>query len=403
MKLIRIPRATAASGRKISSIDHGGIVDTIQRALTSAGLSTDGAMIGVNNTIRRALSSAGLVIDAVATEKREPPPSPKIRLNKPVGTAREPQHSACIIARGQPGQFVTRSYSNAAGTRAYKLYVPKTYTGKPMPLIVMLHGCTQSPDDFAAGTRMNQLADKRGFLVAYPAQSVNANGSRCWNWFNPKDQVPDRGEPSLIAGITREIASNYPVDEQCIFVAGLSAGAAMAVILGATYPELYAAVGAHSGLAYGAAYDVPSAFAAMRGSGAPISDGGGPSRTAIPRIQRGVRPTIVFHGDQDATVNAVNGNAIVAQAIAYGAGIDGPLTRTVQQRKAVNGREFTATLYRDAALRLLVEEWVLHGAGHAWSGGCPDGSYTDVTGPDASAEMVRFFLANKGIGQRGAA
>jgi poly(hydroxyalkanoate) depolymerase family esterase len=400
MKIIPIPRTNAASARKISSIDDGSIADMIQRALTSAGLTTDGATVDVNNTIRRALSCAGIVTDAVAAKKHEPPVSPKIHLIKPVGAAREAQRSAWIIARGQPGQFVSRSYSNAAGTRDYKLYIPEAYIGKPMPLIVMLHGCTQSPDDFAAGTRMNRLADKRGLFVAYPAQSVNANGSRCWNWFNPKDQLPDRGEPSLIAGITREIASIYPVDDQRIFIAGLSAGAAMAIILATTYPELFTAVGAHSGLPYGAAYDLPSALAAMRGSGAPISDSGNSSRTSKPQIQRRVRPTIVFHGDQDAIVNAVNGNAIVAQAIAHGAGVNCPLTRTVQQRKSMNGREFTAIFYRDSARRPLVEEWVLHGAGHAWSGGCSAGSYTDVTGPDASAEMVRFFLAQKEIGRR---
>jgi poly(hydroxyalkanoate) depolymerase family esterase len=398
MKIIPIPRATTGSPPKISSVD-GSIADTIQRALTSAGLTTDRAMVDVNNTIRRALSSAGLVTDAVATRKREPHVSAKILLTKPVGATIEPRHSACIMARGQPGEFVTRSYSNESGTRAYKLYVPETYTAEPLPLIVMLHGCTQSPDDFAAGTRMNQLADKHGLLVAYPAQSANANGSRCWNWFNPKDQVPDRGEPSLIAGITREVASLYPVNEQGIFVAGLSAGAAMAVILGATYPELYAAVGAHSGLPYGAAYDVPSAFAAMRGSAAPISHGGGPSRTSTPQMQRRL-PTIVFHGDQDPIVNAANGNAIVAQAIAHGAASNGPLTKSVQQRKSVNGREFTAIVYRDSALHPFVEEWLLHGAGHAWSGGCSDGSYTDASGPDASAEMIRFFLAQTEIGQR---
>jgi poly(hydroxyalkanoate) depolymerase family esterase len=401
MKIIRIPRATDASAHKISSIADGRIADTIQRALTSAGLTIGGTMVDVNHTIKRALSSTGIVTDEVATKNREPLVSPKIHLIKPVAAAKEAQRrSARIIAPGQPGEFVSRSHSNAAGTRAYKLYVPETYTDKPMPLIVMLHGCTQSPDDFAAGTRMNRLADKGGFLVAYPAQSTNANGSRCWNWFNPRDQVPDRGEPSLIAGITREVASLYPVDEGRIFVAGLSAGAAMAVILGATYPELFAAVGVHSGLPYSAAYDVPSAFAAMRGSTAPISDAGNRSRTPTPQTRRHVQPTIVFHGDQDAIVNAVNGNAIVAQAIAHWASKSGPLTRAVQERKTVNGREYTATFYRDSALRPLVEEWVLHGAGHAWSGGCSDGSFTDVTGPDASAEMIRFFLAQREIGQR---
>jgi poly(hydroxyalkanoate) depolymerase family esterase len=399
MKIISVPRAIAGSPPKISSVHGGSIADTIQRALTSAGLTTDGAMVDVNNTIRRALSSAGLVTNAVATGKREPQVNPEILLGEPVRATIERRHSPCIMARGQPGEFVTRSYSNASGTCAYKLYVPETYTPEPLPLIVMLHGCTQSPDDFAAGTRMNQLADKHGFLVAYPAQSVNANGSRCWNWFNLKDQMPDRGEPSLIAGITREIASLYPVDEQGIFVAGLSAGAAMAVILGATYPELYAAVGAHSGLPYGAAYDVPSAFAAMRSSAPQISHAGGPSRTSTRKVKRRL-PTIVFHGDQDPIVNAANGNAIVAQAIAHGAGLNGPLTRSIEQRKSVNGREFTAIVYRDSARRPFVEEWLLHGAGHAWSGGCSDGSYTDASGPDASAEMIRFFLAQKEIGRR---
>jgi poly(hydroxyalkanoate) depolymerase family esterase len=184
----------------------------------------------------------------------------------------------------------------------------------------MLHGCTQNPDDFAAGTRMNELADKHAFVVAYPAQSVKANGSNCWNWFKVSDQERDRGEPSLIAGITREVASSYRVDEQRIFVAGLSAGAAMAVVLGATYPELFAAVGAHSGLPYGAADDVPSALAAMRGSSGPIfSKRGLKSRTSTPRVApRRAPPTIVFHGDHDTTVSAENGSEIVAQAVALG-------------------------------------------------------------------------------------
>jgi len=288
-----------------------------------------------------------------------------------------------------------RSYSNAAGARAYKLYIPKTYSERRMPLIVMLHGCTQNPDDFAAGTRMNELADKHAFLVAYPAQSANANGSNCWNWFNVSDQARDRGEPSLIAGITREVASSYRVDEQRIFVAGLSAGAAMAVILGATYPELFAGVGAHSGLPYGAADDVPSAFAAMRGGSGPIFRIRGlRSRTSTPRVApTRAPPTIVFHGDHDTTVHADNGSEIVAQAITFGRAQTGCLKKSVQRRVSANGRECTITIYRDSMMRPCIEQWVLHGAGHAWSGGCSNGSYIDERGPDASAEMVRFFLA----------
>jgi poly(hydroxyalkanoate) depolymerase family esterase len=337
----------------------------------------------IANTIRRALASAGL--DTAS--------GPKTRLAPPL-PAGEVAPDSSADARGLPGQFINRSYSNAAGTLAYKLYIPKTYSEKRMPLIVMLHGCTQNPDDFAAGTRMNELADKHAFLVAYPAQSANANGSNCWNWFNVGDQTRDQGEPSLIAGITREVALNYRVDEKRIFVAGLSAGAAMAVILGATYPELLAGIGAHSGLPYGAANDVPSAFAAMRSGAGPISRRQGlRSRNSPPRVAptRGP-PTIVFHGDQDTTVNPDNGSEIVTQALTLEGAKTGSLKKSVQERVSANGRECTITTYGDSLSRPRIEQWVLHGAGHAWSGGCSKGSYVDERGPDASAEMVRFFL-----------
>ena len=247
----------------------------------------------------------------------------------------------------------------------------------------MLHGCTQNPDDFAAGTRMNELAERHGFLVAYPAQAADANCLKCWNWFKAGDQARDCGEPSLIAGITREVAAACGADERRIFVAGLSAGAAMAVVLGRTYPDLYAGVGAHSGVPYAAAHDMPSALAAMRGAPGPQPQG----------HDRPVRrtPTIVFHGGQDATVDAANGERIALQAVTA---VETPrLQRSLQRGSNAGGRGWQRTVHAEADGRPVVEHWQLDGAGHAWSGGSAGGSYTDPAGPDASAEMLRFFLA----------
>lgn len=276
--------------------------------------------------------------------------------------------------------FETKLHTSAAGARAYKLYVPgnSSAANRPnrLPLIVMLHGCTQCPDDFAAGTRMNQLAEMHGCLVAYPDQPTSANPQKCWNWFSPNDQLRGQGEPSLIAGITLEVIRDHPVDPSRVYVAGLSAGGAAAAILGATYPDLYAAVGIHSGLPAAAARDLPSAFAAMR-EGAVVS-----GQHARPV------PTIVFHGDQDSTVHPRNGEAVVAQSMAHASG----LRPTVMQGRVEGGHAYRRTLHHDSSGRALCEQWTIHGAGHAWSGGSPAGSYTDPRGPDATREMLRFFF-----------
>ena len=199
------------------------------------------------------------------------------------------------------GQFLAGSYTSPAGTRTYKLYIPSGYRGQALPLIVMLHGCTQSPDDFAAGTRMNGLAEEHRCFVVYPAQTPTANGSKCWNWFQAADQQRGQGEPSLIAGITRQIASTYHIDARRVYVAGLSAGGAMAVILGMTYPDLYAAIGIHSGLAYALAHDLPSALAAMQQGGAvPTRQRGGGVPRAAPSAACGFSDPISrgsgYHG-----------------------------------------------------------------------------------------------------------
>ena len=383
--------------------DVARITDTIQRALASAGLDTAaGPMRDVTETIRRALSSSGLP----ATTPPAPTAAPFIDVEARV--VRDPQREVGQPALDSPalasearGAFVAREFSNPAGTRAYTLYVPARSPDGPMPMVVMLHGCTQSADDFAAGTRMNRLAEAHGFLVVYPEQATHANASKCWNWFSAQDQLRDQGEPSLIAGIVREVAARHGADERRIFVAGLSAGAAMAVVMGETYPELFAAVGAHSGLAYGSAHDVLSAMLAMKGgqSGmahlqpAPGAEPA-PRRKAVQAV-----PTIVFHGDRDHTVQHANAEQIVRQASAAHAAEAGTeLQARAERGTAAGGRSYSRTVHGDASGQSRMEAWTLHGAGHAWSGGDASGSYTDRNGPDASAEMVRFFLEQRRAG-----
>lgn len=278
-------------------------------------------------------------------------------------------------------QFIDGVYRNHAGTRSYKLYIPSSYHGQAMPLIVMLHGCTQNPDDFAAGTQMNALAEEKECFVVYPAQTQGANSSRCWNWFNAIDQQRDQGEPSLIAGIAQQVIDEYPVNEREVFVAGLSAGGAMAVIVGTLYPDLFAAVGVHSGLPFASAQDLPSALAAMKGGAMP---------NARRKAPAGGVPIIVFHGDRDTTVNPRNGDELIAQGVRSQAG--GKAARAASIDGSVpNGHRYTRTTHSQADGSPLGEHWVIHGAGHAWSGGSDSGSYTDGKGPDASREMLRFF------------
>ena len=283
--------------------------------------------------------------------------------------------------------YLTRTFTCEAGSRDYKLYTPSHLHGRKLPLITMLHGCTQNPDDFAVGTRMNQLAEEYGFVVAYPRQSTKANPLACWNWFNPKDQTRDLGEPSIIAEITRTIMAELNIDAERVFVAGVSAGGAMADVMSATYPELYAAIGIHSGVAYGSATDGVSALAAMRGALKPAA----PSqrKRRLKRAKGHVR-TIIFQGASDRTVHPSNAELILAEARADLADTTG--TRETQQQGSAGGRAYTRTVIVDASGVPQVEHWAIEGLGHAWSGGCPDGSYTDPHGPDASREMLRFFL-----------
>lgn len=313
---------------------------------------------------------AGWIVDAEARFIDDAP-----ELAVPVGTSQ--------AGTSSDEQWLLGSYCHGGRQLAYRLYVPpgSALEAGPRPLILMLHGCTQGPQDFAAGTRMNDQARSAGVLVLYPEQTQHANSQKCWNWFKAQHQQRGRGEPALLAGLTRQVMADHGADASRVYVAGLSAGGAMADILGRTYPELFAAVGVHSGLAAGAASNLPSALEAMRG-GAASGSASGPS----------VCPVIVFHGDADTTVHHDNGAAVVHAARSAQSPTGAP---RVSQGHAPNRQRFTRSAYIAADGSTAIEHWQLHGAGHAWSGGSAAGSYTAPGGIDASAEMLRFFLSHQ--------
>ncbi|RTZ48254.1 PHB depolymerase family esterase [Candidimonas sp. SYP-B2681] len=334
------------------------------------------AALGQGTPPERPADEAGEIIDVEMREVNDAHSSTSFHDMAPAPDLEQARPSPAYKAPPRAGRFVAGHYGEGTGRRDYKLYIPPGAGTRPLPLIVMLHGCTQNPDDFAVGTQMNDVAQERDFFVLYPAQSRRANPQGCWNWFKHTHQRRGRGEPALIAGMTRDVMANHSIDADRIYIAGLSAGGAMAAIMGETYPELYAAIGVHSGLAAGSASDLPSALSAMKGgSTKPFTNASGV-------------PTIVFHGDADATVHHGNGEQIIVAAA-------GSKAKFEEDRVKTRGsRSYTRRVHRGSDGGVVAEHWVVHGAAHAWSGGSANGSYTDPQGPDASIEMLRFFLAH---------
>lgn len=343
-------------------------------------LTKSGRLAEATHLIQRGLKGADFAPEA-RSAPRDPAPM-TIALPAP-HVAKHAREKARPEKRARSGgSFDRHTFTGAPGTLNYFVYRPANVTGA-VPLIMMLHGCTQSAKDFARGTQMNALADEIGFIVAYPEQPRSANMQKCWNWFRPGDQGKASGEPAVIAGITREIMAGEPIDPARVYVAGLSAGGAAAAIMAEAFPELYVAAGIHSGLACGSARDMASAFAAMQGKG----------KAHRPSSSQTYVPVITFHGDRDTTVHPVNSQKI------HAAWESSP-TLSGLRRKSTEGRSQGGQAYRKTELldgegRSLSEDWLLKGAGHAWSGGSATGSYTDQAGPDASREMVRFFLQHR--------
>lgn len=313
-----------------------------------------------------------------------PPAKPKRKSRAKAKTARRKKPAAIRLQRPSPGSFTTDEFNGSAGKLSYRLYTPVGSTRRRLPLVVMLHGCSQSASDFATGTTMNRLADELGFLVLYPQQSQAANLARCWNWHDPRHQARGSGEPAMIAALTRHAMDLGRANPARIYIAGLSAGGAAAAIVAAAYPDLYVAVGVHSALAQGDIRSIGAALSAMRGKG-----GAGP-RGKLPRQL----PTIVFHGDDDRVVHPSNASGFLSN---LERSKSGPLVSQSHSGRSKGGRDFTRRVYKSGTGEVLLEDWMIQGLGHGWSGGSRLGSYTEPAGPDASREMLRFFLSRKRV------
>lgn len=302
------------------------------------------------------------------------------------------------VSSSAAGSFTSKTYNG----RTYKLYVPSSYQGgAALPLVVMLHGCTQDPDQFAAGTQMNALAETEKFLVLYPEQPSSANSNKCWNWFDTAHQSRGSGEPALIAGMVNQIKSSYSIDADQVFVGGLSAGAAMSVIMGATYPDIFAAISVGAGLEYKAATSVTGAYTAMSSGGPNPIQQGDLAYSAMGEHKR-VVPVILFHGTADYTVAPINAHQILSQwAQTNDRASDGLDNNNIDDTAdqtlpgtVSGGRSYTQYIYKDTAEKTVMEKYMIEGMGHAWPGGSTSGSYTDPKGPNATTLSWNFFKSH---------
>ena len=375
----QLQQATAAIQRALHG--DGPVPPTADQPNTGSSKAQSPAPDNILEGVFESLDPASTADTSTPDHKHWNPEALLQKLGQLLHRQPSPLTPAAPIAPG--ARFLSLTHSSAAGSREYKLYIPSHYQDgeQNWPLLIMLHGCQQNPDDFAAGSRMNQLAEEFRCLVAYPAQTGSANHFKCWNWFQPADQQRGQGEPAILASLTRELITKYDLNPKQVFIAGLSAGGAMAAVMGANYPELFAAVGVHSGLACGAAQDLPSALLAMRQG----------SSTQHTLQQSALPALIVFHGEKDNTVNPVNSDQLIAQWKDQEPSAATAPETAISNGQIPGGHAYTRQQIRDKNGNLRLEYWQVHGADHAWAGGSAAGSFTDPRGPDASRAMLQFF------------
>ncbi len=376
-KEVLMTRTLTASMRRMSRLlrpaEMTKTTRTFQNAMTNIMMGTAPAMVPATKS---KLTKAG----------RKPGP-PGITQLRPAQSLLPRAMAGSALSEASPripegAQYLTRTHRSASGARGYKLYLPASHPERPKGLILMLHGCSQSPDDFAIGTRINALAEKHGFAIVYPAQTRRHNGASCWNWFKPGHQGRGAGEPAILASLTRKLMKKFGLYRDSVFVAGLSAGGSMAAILADVYPDVFSAAAIHSGLTRGSASNVISAMSAMRKGCVTMGIAPIVGKRSYP-VRR-----IVFQGDADSTVHPSNAAKIVAAAM----GVDAVPTRI--GKRTVRGRGYSRSDFVGSDGAVMLELWMIEGSGHAWSGGHASGSYTDNKGPDASVQMFRFFRAN---------